>query len=234
MKNVYEKTLDILFGKRDEKFREFSEKIVCSKRPLIGVRTADVRKAAESAFKENAPEYLENCKFLYYEDTLVYGLIIAKTGYKEFVSRYRSYLEKCDCWANIDSFVPSIKCLKNKENRENFFEITKDVIFSREGFELRFYIVALMVYFLDEEHISFVLSAAENLRGKGYYNDMAIAWLLSVAYIKFPTETERTIFSGKLDDFTRNKTISKISDSYRVSAEEKARLKDYNKRLLWK
>ena len=227
MKNAYEDTIDALFKARDLKFKEFSERIVRSDRPLIGVRTADIRKTAKSVAKENAEEYLEKCEFAFYEDTLIYGLVIAGFPLKDFLFYLDGYLGKCDCWAHIDTFVPSVKCLKNKGNRENFFEIIKEKIFSAEGFYLRFYIVALMAYYLDEEHISFVLSAAEKLCGKGYYNDMAIAWLLSVSYIKFRERTEKVIISGKLDDFTRGKTISKITDSYRVSEKDKAELKKY-------
>lgn len=54
---------------------------------------------------------------------------------------------------------------------------------------------------------------------------MAIAWLLSICYIKYPEITLKYLKSGDLDNFTYNKTISKICESLRVSKETKEKLK---------
>ena len=54
---------------------------------------------------------------------------------------------------------------------------------------------------------------------------MMVAWLLSVAYVKFKEEVLNFLKYNNLDDFTYNKTISKICDSLRVSKEEKQMLK---------
>jgi len=54
---------------------------------------------------------------------------------------------------------------------------------------------------------------------------MAIAWLLAECFIKYPKETDDYLTKSKINNFTFNKTISKICDSYRVSKEEKERLK---------
>ena len=54
---------------------------------------------------------------------------------------------------------------------------------------------------------------------------MMVAWLLSVAYVKFKEEVLQFLYNNNLDDFTYNKTISKICDSFRVSKQEKEQLK---------
>ena len=61
---------------------------------------------------------------------------------------------------------------------------------------------------------------------------MAVAWLLSICYIKEKEATINYLKNSHLDDFTLRKTISKINDSYRVSKEEKEQLK--RSKLLWK
>ena len=68
--------------------------------------------------------------FEYFEDTLIYGLIIAKLPFDEFVERLDSYLSKCDSWAHIDSFVSRIKCAKKE--KERFFEYPKWRLFSKQ------------------------------------------------------------------------------------------------------
>ena len=58
---------------------------------------------------------------------------------------------------------------------------------------------------------------------------MAIAWLLSECFIKFPEPTFDYLKTSKLPKWTFNKTISKICDSYRVDPEVKAELKRLRK-----
>jgi hypothetical protein len=58
---------------------------------------------------------------------------------------------------------------------------------------------------------------------------MAEAWLVCEMYTKFPKETTEFIKKNNLNKFTQNKAISKIHDSFRVSAKEKELLKKYKK-----
>ena len=58
---------------------------------------------------------------------------------------------------------------------------------------------------------------------------MAEAWLVCELYTKFPKETKKYILNNNLNKFTQNKAISKIHDSYRVSAEEKEMLNKFRK-----
>ncbi|MBQ7643304.1 MAG: DNA alkylation repair protein [Clostridia bacterium] len=211
----------------DEKFKDFNAKIVAGEKPMIGVRTPVIHKIAKEVAKEFPYEYLSDCKFAYYEDTLVYGLVIATFPFGEFSRCLPAYLSNADNWAHIDLFASKIKCVKKE--RDKFFGMIKNDIFTAEGFYLRFLLVALLDYFVTEENLPFIFSAAKASDGKGYYNDMAIAWLLSACYIAFPEETYAFLSEKSLGDFTHNKTISKISDSYRVSDEDKIKIKKLRK-----
>ena len=53
---------------------------------------------------------------------------------------------------------------------------------------------------------------------------MAVAWAVSVCYVKFPELTWELLAGDRLDDFTHQKSIQKIRESYRVTKEEKERL----------
>ncbi len=50
---------------------------------------------------------------------------------------------------------------------------------------------------------------------------MAVAWTLSICYVKISGEDKNAFREKYNDDFTHNKTIQKIRESYRVSREEK-------------
>ena len=54
---------------------------------------------------------------------------------------------------------------------------------------------------------------------------MAVAWAVSICYIKYPEKTYSYLESCKLDNFTFNKAIQKIRESYRVPKEDKENLK---------
>ena len=54
---------------------------------------------------------------------------------------------------------------------------------------------------------------------------MAVAWAISVCYVKFEKETMELLLDNMLDDFTYNKSLQKITESYRVTKEDKARIR---------
>ena len=45
---------------------------------------------------------------------------------------------------------------------------------------------------------------------------MAVAWAISVCYVKFPEKTMQFLKNNNLDDFTYNKALQKMLESYRV------------------
>ena len=51
---------------------------------------------------------------------------------------------------------------------------------------------------------------------------MAVAWALSVCYVKFPQKTMLLFKDNRLDDFTYNKALQKILESNRVSDSDKS------------
>ncbi len=53
---------------------------------------------------------------------------------------------------------------------------------------------------------------------------MAIAWAISICFIKYPAETMAYLNHNELDDFTFNKSLQKIKESNRVDANTKVRI----------
>ncbi len=225
MIDYYEEIIIKLKEVAEVDYKIFNAKISNTNLPVLGVRTPIMRKLSSEIFKTDKYGYLENCKFEFFEDVFIYGLVIANFDYLEFLKYLPKYLERVDSWAHIDSFVPSIKCIK--KNRDRFFEFIKNEIDSANGFYLRFLIVLLMDYYLEERYLGYVFSVLERVDNRGYYNDMAIAWLISVAFVKFEGKTFDFIKNCKLSNFTLNKSISKIKDSFRVSRENKILLQNF-------
>ena len=96
---------------------------------------------------------------------------------------------------------------------------------SDKEYELRFAIVVLMQYFIDEDHIDAILQIYDNIRHDGYYVKMAVAWAISVCFVKFRDKTLEFLKYSNLDDFTYNKSLQKVRESNRVSKEDKDMVK---------
>ena len=77
-----------------------------------------------------------------------------------------------------------------------------------------------------KEYIDKILKIFDVTKHDGYYVKMAVAWAISVCYIKFPKVTEQYLDNSNLDEFTYKKSIQKIRESYRVTPEQKRRLKE--------
>jgi 3-methyladenine DNA glycosylase AlkD len=92
---------------------------------------------------------------------------------------------------------------------------------SDQEFELRFASVMLMKAFITDESIDGTLQALAQIRHDGYYAKMAVAWAIAECCVGYRDKTFELLRSGRLDDFTQNKTIRKIKESYRVSPEDK-------------
>lgn len=93
---------------------------------------------------------------------------------------------------------------------------------SDKEFELRAAAVLMMDYYLTEEYIEQVLAAYNQISPVGYYTQMGVAWGIATAYAKFPKQTMVFLQENTLDNFTYNKAITKMLESYRVPSEDKA------------
>ena len=63
------------------------------------------------------------------------------------------------------------------------------------------------------------LKILQAIKHEDYYVKMGLAWAISIFYIKQPQLTLPLLQENNLDDFTHNKAIQKIRESFRVSKE---------------
>ncbi|MNW66444.1 hypothetical protein D3C74_449170 [compost metagenome] len=60
---------------------------------------------------------------------------------------------------------------------------------------------------------------------------MAVAWAISIAYVKQPEVTMPYLQNNTLDDFTYNKALQKITESYRVTPEDKQLIRSMKRKV---
>lgn len=229
-----------LFVLAEPEYRNFNCKLLpgVAKERVLGVRVPEIRKVARQIAKKDWKQFLgewEVCEketggiggtVLFYEEVMLQGMVIAaaKMEPEERLSYIEKFVPRIDNWAVCDTFCGDLKFADREGNRQLVWDFLQSYLMDSREYYLRFGIVMLLGHYIDEVYIDRVLVILEGIRNKAYYVKMAVAWALSMCYIKFPQKTEALLRQNSLDDFTQNKTIQKIRESYRVSKEDKQRL----------
>ena len=74
----------------------------------------------------------------------------------------------------------------------------------------------LLDYFVEEAYLKGALSAFDAIKHEGYYVRMAVAWAISIYYVKFPIQVMEYLKENELDNWTYNKALQKITESLQV------------------
>jgi 3-methyladenine DNA glycosylase AlkD len=211
-----------LFALQDIGYRDFSMKLTPGCTDMIGVRTPVMKAIAKEIASGDWRTYLGDMAADYQEERVVRGFVIcyAKMDLDERMRWTESQVALMDNWAVCDSFF----FRPNRKEYERYFEFARSFIPRSGEYERRFGVVTMMK-FIDDGHIDEILSLMDGIRDDRYYVRMAVAWTLSVCYVKYPEKTDRYLESCLLDDFTYNKTIQKICESFRADPADKERLK---------
>lgn len=209
-----------LFKNQDLKYKEFHSKLVptISKDKIIGVRIPQLRKIGK-ALADN------DFAWEYYEEIMLHGFYIgySKLSFENRLSLLDEYVPLIDNWAVCDCVCSSLKFIN--KNKADFFEYLKKYMKSNREYEIRFAIVILMSYYIDDEYSDLVVDYFKNINSELYYVNMAAAWALSVAFVKYRSKVLPLIENHMLIKEIHNMTISKIRDSFRVDKETKEYLK---------
>lgn len=190
-----------------------------------------LRKLAQNLLKEyDLQTILNNCNDEYFEEVLLQGLVIAyaKMPFSEKLPYIKEFVPKIDSWAISDTFVPTLKIKKQDlELAWNFIiPYTKSV----EQFDIRFAVIMMLDYFITEEYVDKVLEELDKIHHDGYYVKMAVAWTVAEIGVKFNDKAIKYIQNDNLDDFTHNKAIQKMRESYRIDDVQKEFLKSLKRK----
>lgn len=207
-------------------FQKFSAALIPGEERMLGVRLPALRALAkELANSEDWKAYLAAAPREYFEEIMLRGMIIgaAKMPVEERLGYIRNFVPEIDNWSVCDSFCAGLKF--TAQNLPLMLEFLRPYCESEKEFEVRFGYVLLLDFFLVEEYIDAALCLVSSFSHPAYYARMAVAWLLATALAKFPEKAFSCLASAPLDDFTYKKTIQKALESYRVSAENKEKLR---------
>ena len=84
----------------------------------------------------------------------------------------------------------------------------------------------LLNYYTEAKYLAENLSLLEQIKHDDYYVRMAVAWAISIFFIKQPELTMPFLQNNHLDKFTHNKALQKIAESRAVDPAVKQQLKE--------
>lgn len=201
---------------------------------VLGIRIPDLRKLAARIAKADWENYLSSAGTYYMEERMLQGMVLGcirpDIDVEVYLDRVTRFVQLINSWSVCDTFKfgGGKKFVANHGDR--LWTYLKEWMHAEGEYEIRFGVVMAMSYFVDEVHITEYLLCLDSIHHEGYYVKMAVAWALSVCFVKFPEITTGYLQKNNLDTFTYNKALQKICESYRVAAETKLLIKAMKRR----
>ena len=211
----------------ETKYKEFSQSLIPGSRTILGVRIPVLRTLASELAKGDWKNYLDNAVDDTFEEVNLQGFVIgyAKSDYQTLLPYIKKYVAKINDWSLCDGFCATLKI--TKKYKPEFKELLKEYARKDTEFDQRFVAIMLMNYYLEDEDIDETLIMLDALKHDSYYRKMGVAWAVATAMAKQREKTLEYMQPGNntLDEWTYNKSIQKMIESYRISDEDKVMLR---------
>lgn len=217
-----------LISLADEKYKKFHSNLCPGTENILGVRVPVLRNYAKELSNKYSIDYLLNkIDEEYYEEIMLKGMLIGlnkKIEWKELEKYIKEFVPKINNWAICDVFCAGLKI--TKKYKKEMFELINEYLASKREFELRFAIVMILDYYIEKEYLEKDFNIFNQIKSDKYYVKMAVAWAISICLIKFYDETIKYLENNTfLDNWTYNKAIQKAIESYRITNEQKDKLR---------
>lgn len=220
---IVTKIQEILFKYQDEKYADFSAKLVptLSRDAFIGIRSPNYKNIIREINclpAEEKENFLKDLPHKYHEENCLQIALINKIkNYDECLAALENFLPYINSWAVSDGLNPPVL----KKNRMQLLPKLEEWIKAEEPYIKRVGMLLLMKYFLDDDYKAEYLELPASIRSDEYYVNMMTAWLFAEALVKQWDTAITFIQNKKLDTWTHNKAIQKACESFRVSDERK-------------
>ncbi len=214
---------------RESGHMKFTASLIPGVENILGIRTPILRKIAKEIAAGDWRAYLAEAEDFYFEERMLQGLVVsyAKCDIDEKLGHVARFVPKIDNWAVCDCFGWPLK----QGERKPVWQFIQPYFDCETEFGIRFAVVMSLGYFVDAEHIEAILERMGRIRHEAYYVRMGVAWAVSVCFVKFPERTMQWLAKDcPLDDWTYNKSLQKIVESYRVSDEDKREIRSMRRK----
>ena len=210
--------------KTDENYRLFSQKIIQTNYPMLGIRTPNLQKMATAIAREDVLSYLKVALDKTYEEVLMQGFLLGKITEKGILKQaLDTFLPKIDNWALCDMTVARLKLVAKE--KDYFLKVIDSYLSKKDVYSKRVGLVLLLNYYVEDSFLEEIFCRIRKIKEHSYYVEMAIAWLLCECFIENQEQTFHFLCQEQLSMSILTKTVQKVCDSYRVSPAWKEKLK---------
>ena len=212
---------DFLMLHADARYAAFSSSLVPGARRIVGVRLPVLRALAKDIAGGDWRTYLSVALDDTMEETMLQGFVtgLARMPLAERLERVAAYVRKIDNWSLCDSPVTGFRFARR--HRDEVWAFLQPYLYGGQEFGQRFGAVMLLAHFVTDGYVDRVLDACVRMCPTAFYARMAVAWVVSVCFAKYPEQTRPVLAGSGLDDETQQMAIRTIVDALRVTAEDK-------------
>lgn len=210
------------------KHSDRKQKTQDTKYPVMGYKTYDMKLCGKMLAKNMKAKDIIGLVPTTYEETMVLGLIVAyaKCDLKDKLEALDYYFSISDIWSINDTVVAALK-----DSSEEYFNYLLDLL-NQDVWRRRYAITAMKYNYLTDEYLDKVFDVIYNLEYGTYYVDIAVAWLLSVAFIKYRTKTSEFYENAPLPKFVLKNVVFKVKDAVRATDYDKYLIEEMYKDVL--
>ena len=215
----------------EEDYRQFSAKLLPNIDNVLGVRLPKLRAIAKRISTHNWRAYLESAQSQYFEELMLQGMVIGYAQAEDIdtqLAYVAAFVPKIDNWSVCDSFCTGLKF--TNRHKTKVWDFLTPYFSSKNEFEIRFAVVMLLFYYIEEERIDAVLAILDQIAHDGYYVKMAVVWAISLCFVNLPVHTLPYLQKNTLDKWTHNKALQKIIESRCVDSETKTQIRSLKRK----
>ncbi|MDD6012399.1 MAG: DNA alkylation repair protein [Oscillospiraceae bacterium] len=214
-----------LFALADEAYRQFHARLIPNVDPdaIIGVRTPALRAFARQLHRFGGyGAFLEELPHFYYEENNLHAFLLERIkDFDDCVAALDQFLPYVDNWATCDMMRPPVL----KKEPEKLMVKIRQWLTSESVYAVRYAIVCLMNYYLDENFRPEQLDLLCGIKSEEYYINMALAWYFATALSKQWDSVIGILESRRLPEWVHKKAIQKSLESRRITPEQKEYLR---------
>lgn len=221
--------LEELKSKSEPSYADFTAKLnpAVPRARILGVRAPEMDRIAKRMAKDGSYLTFLREEHYYFEEFSLHGALLGYVKFDsvdELVDEVERFLPFIDNWAICDGTASGLKAVK--KHPELFYSLCRKWLLSDHTYTVRFGIVVLLSYFLDDLFRPEILDEVLAVRSEEYYVNIALAWFYSFALIKQYDATLPIFVGQRIDDiWVHNRSIRKALESYRIPEDRKIFLK---------
>lgn len=216
-----------LMERAEPEYQKFAAALIPNIQNVLGVRLPVLRKLAkELAAGDDWQTLFADQQPVWFEERMLRGMIIGymKTDLDSLFRHIADFVPLIDNWSVCDSFCSGLKI--TLRHKAEVWEFLQPYFDSDKEYELRFAVVMALNYYIDEHYLPEVLVRLDSIRHEAYYVKMAVAWAISMCFVKMPEPTMVYLHTHSLDKETFNKALQKITESNRVDPAVKRKIRE--------